>query len=156
VRVLHVRDAVGISGGGFNACVLTARGTVGCWGENSYGALGDGSTRGRGYPSAVIDLDDVAEVAMGGFGHTCARRRAGDVWCWGYLIGREGSSSDGQPRPARVAGIDDATEIASGHTHTCARRKNGSVVCWGDNSEGQLGDGTRVPSTVPRQVLGPE
>lgn len=156
VRVLHVGDAVGISAGGFSACVLTARGTVGCWGNNSYGGLGDGTTRQRGYASAVVGLDDVAQIAMGGFAHTCALRRGGDVWCWGYRIGASTGQEEGQKTAVRVAGLEDATEIASGHTHTCARRKNGSVLCWGDNSEGQLGDGTRRVSATPREVLGPE
>ena len=159
VRVLHLADAVGISAGGFAACALTARGTVGCWGENSYGRLGDGTSTSRGDPSNVAGLSDVAEVASGGFGHACARRRDGAVFCWGFRIGapeRSALAPKGQLSPARVPSLDDATEIAAGHTHTCARRKNGSIVCWGDNSEGQLGDGTTAPSEIPHEVLGPE
>jgi alpha-tubulin suppressor-like RCC1 family protein len=156
VKVLYVGDAIGLCAGGFRVCALTARATVGCWGENSYGALGDGTTRSRAYPSDVVGLADITQIATGGFGHTCALARRGDVWCWGYPIGETGAWRRDRPKPERVPGIDDATEIASGHTHTCARRRNGSVVCWGDNSEGQLGDGTRIPTTTPREVLGPE
>ena len=160
VRVLDVADAVGVSAGGFDACVLTARGTAGCWGENSYGALGDGTTQTRGSPSNVTGLADAAQVSSGGFGHACALRRDGTVWCWGYRVGavrgKSWTRSEARTAPVRVAGIDDATEIATGHTHVCARRKNGSIVCWGDNSEGQVGDGTTANTESPREVLGPE
>jgi alpha-tubulin suppressor-like RCC1 family protein len=156
VRVLYVGDAVGISAGGFGACVLTARGTVGCWGENSYGALGDGTTVTRAYPSDVVGLENVVQVAKGGFGHACALRSDGTIWAWGYRIGRAKGDGPAQPTPVQVPGIDDATEIASGHTHSCARRKNGSIWCWGDNEEGQVGDGTLISTQVPREALGPE
>lgn len=154
VRVLYVDDAAGIAAGGFRACVLSGRGTVGCWGDNGYGALGDGTTRSHAYPSDVVGLTDVAEIGVGGFGHACARRRDGTVWCWGHGIGESGARS--RKRPVQVTGLGEVVEIAAGHTHTCARRSDRSIACWGENSEHQLGDGTSTPTTTPRQVLGPE
>ncbi|MEZ4681268.1 MAG: hypothetical protein R2932_44345 [Caldilineaceae bacterium] len=38
--------------------------------------------------------------------------------------------------------------------HNCARLVNGTVQCWGDNSQGQLGNGTRSASMVPVTVGG--
>jgi alpha-tubulin suppressor-like RCC1 family protein len=153
VRVLHVNDAVDVSAGGFGACVVTARGTVGCWGENSYGALGDGTTRQRSYASEVVGLTDVVQVARGGFGHVCARRRDGSVWCWGYAIGERRKT---WVRPTQVHGIDAAVDLASGHTHACARTKSGSILCWGNNDSGQLGNGGREDTKDPVEIMGPE
>ena len=39
-----------------------------------------------------------------------------------------------------------------GVTHTCVALVSGTTLCWGDNADGQLGDGTRVPRTVPTAV----
>lgn len=155
VRVLHVDDAVGIGAGAFFGCVLTSRGTVGCWGNNRFGALGDGTTRSRSYASEVRGLADVAQIAVGSLGHACARERDGSVWCWGYDIGR---AIEGGERltPQRVEGLTDAVDLAAGHAHVCARRKNGAVVCWGHNDQSQLARAPRVTSAHPVEVLGPE
>jgi alpha-tubulin suppressor-like RCC1 family protein len=45
-----------ISVGGFFACSLLSTGTVKCWGDNSFGKLGDGSTTDRYAPVDVLGL----------------------------------------------------------------------------------------------------
>ena len=44
--------------------------------------------------------------------------------------------------------------ISAGEKHTCAVNSAGAVLCWGDNSNGQLGDGTRTDRDTPTQVTG--
>lgn len=155
VRVAHVFDAVGIAVGATHACVLTARGTVGCWGDNSYGALGDGTTRSRSYASEVVGLDDVVQIAAGSKSHTCARKRDGTVWCWGFPIGRVGEGE--RPVPERISRLEDIEDIALGRLHACARRKKGTILCWGHNGRKQLGMGTKLSAVVdPVPVMGEE
>lgn len=43
-------------------------------------------------------------------------------------------------------------DVATGDRHSCAVTGTGDLFCWGDNAEGQLGDGTTSPSTVPVAV----
>ncbi|MCZ7682509.1 MAG: hypothetical protein M5U28_28425 [Sandaracinaceae bacterium] len=50
--------------------------------------------------------------------------------------------------------FDPAVEVAAAWYHTCARRRSGRVFCWGDNTNGQLGDGGVLSSTVPVEVVG--
>lgn len=59
------------------------------------------------------------------------------------------ASAERGPAPARPASPDSVFRLAAGGWHTCALLKDGCVKCWGDNSDGQLGDGTRYQrSTV--------
>jgi len=54
-----------------------------CWGNNSYGQLGNGENTKRNVPVDVIGLDDKVTMMTGGFDHTCALLSTGRVKCWG-------------------------------------------------------------------------
>jgi hypothetical protein len=46
-----------------------------------------------------------------------------------------------------TADLDDLGQLALGPDFTCAtRRSDGAVRCWGRDAEGQLGDGSILPS----------
>jgi alpha-tubulin suppressor-like RCC1 family protein len=42
--------------------------------------------------------------------------------------------------------------VVAGATHSCGLKPDGRVFCWGGNSEGQLGDGTRITRFAPVEV----
>ncbi len=93
-------------------------------------------------PPAAAPVNPVVEVASQSF-HTCARRQVGDVLCWGkntYGQLGDGRREDSE-RLVKVAGLEDAAELAVGRDFSCARRRAGTVICWGNNEDGQLGDG---------------
>jgi hypothetical protein len=96
----------------------------------------------------------VVELAAGWF-HTCARRSAGTVICWG--ANGNGQVGDGTLEvlrrvPTLVEGLDATVEITAGQSHTCARDSTRGVVCWGRADSGQLGDGTRGDELGSRRV----
>jgi alpha-tubulin suppressor-like RCC1 family protein len=70
----------------------------------------------------------------------------------------DGATSDVPVVPTRCEPCVGAgcaiVEVSVGSRYTCARRAAGSVTCWGDNALGQLGNGTRTPSSTPTEVLG--
>lgn len=76
------------------------------------------------------------------FQHSCARRKTGDVLCWGKntygQLGNGGRSDS--PRLSKVRGLKGATQVEVGRDFSCALR-GGGVVCWGNNEDGQLGNG---------------
>jgi alpha-tubulin suppressor-like RCC1 family protein len=134
-----------------------------CWGYNSFGQLGDGSTTNSLTPANVKSTDgsgflsNVEAIAAGNV-HTCAKV-AGGMKCWGYNSnGQLGDGTSGTDRltPVDVSGLSSGVQsITAGSIHTCAKIAGGGMKCWGYNSFGQLGDGTSgTDRLTPVYVLG--
>jgi cysteine-rich repeat protein len=144
---------VDVAAGEAHTCAVKADGTAWCWGDNSAGQLGDGTTEDRATPVPVVGLTDVRQVAVGG-SHGCAVSDTGAVWCWGR--NGDGQLGDGtiidaaEPQP--VKNLFDAVRLAAGSAHTCAITTGAGVWCWGRNDDGQLGDGTPVSRQEPTAV----
>ncbi|MCB1608189.1 MAG: hypothetical protein KDI71_14565 [Xanthomonadales bacterium] len=64
------------------------------------------------------------------------------------------SAQDPESATAEKAFVPGATLVAAGSEHTCAVVVGGAVQCWGIGSYGQLGDGNRVSSSSPVDVVG--
>jgi alpha-tubulin suppressor-like RCC1 family protein len=143
----------GTSGG--YTCGVTTAGAAYCWGANSSGQLGDGTTTGRTSPAAVVGGLVFASVSAGG-DHTCGLTTAGAAYCWG--ANSSGQIGDGttttRTSPAAVLGKLSFISVSAGLAHSCGVTTAGAVYCWGDNSSGQLGDGSTASRTTPVAVLG--
>ncbi|MDP7003380.1 MAG: hypothetical protein QF911_07450, partial [Candidatus Thalassarchaeaceae archaeon] len=79
------RTAVAISAGDAHTCALLDDGSVSCWGRNSWGQLGDGTTGDRDTPTPTSSLgaNRTAVAISAGASHTCAILDDGSVSCWG-------------------------------------------------------------------------
>ncbi len=159
LRPTLVRDLQGpaaqVVGGQFHACARLRSGDVSCWGQNTFGTLGDGRFVDRATPGLVPLPANAVDLASTD-NHVCAALADGSVWCWGY--NDQGQLGDGTrttaARPVQVRGLTDARLVATGSGHTCARLSDGSVRCWGANEHGQLGDGTTTRRASPVSVSG--
>lgn len=148
-----------VSAGYVHTCAMTSSGGVKCWGDNALGQLGDGtSVSSNLVPVNVSALTNGITFISAGDNHTCALTAAGAVKCWGSNISGQlgiGTTSAGSNVPVDVPGLAaDVMAIAAGGNHACALTIGGALKCWGDNSGGQIGDGTTVPSRVSPTDVG--
>jgi len=96
------KNVKAISAGYLNTCALTTKGKVWCWGDNSQGQLGDGTTTASHRPVAVKGLGSGVRTVSTGYGFACAITKAKAVKCWGdNAYGQLGDTTT-TDRPAPV------------------------------------------------------
>ena len=161
------RTAVTVAAGEQHTCAILDNGDLKCWGDDSWGQLGDGasSSSGLNAPSTTaIDLGSgrTAVAVSAAREYTCAILDNGDVKCWGRdsqgQLGDGGTThaySTHTTAPSSTA-IDlgsgrTAVAVSSGFHHTCVILDNGEVKCWGDGGFGQLGD-VALTNTTPTHL----
>ncbi len=141
------RTATAAVAGGYPTCAILDNATLKCWGGSNIGGpdIGDvpGET-GDGLSPINLGPGRTAIGVAAGYGHTCALRDNGTVYCWGDNL--SGDVGIGSPGYGASGDVDlgtgrTATALAAGYRHTCALLDNGSVKCWGLNASGQLGVG---------------
>jgi len=144
-----------ISAGIYSTCALLANGSVGCWGYNGYGELGNGSQVDSSTPVQVSGITNAITVATGG-NSACAVLADYSVRCWGYNgYGDLGNGSQvDSSTPVQVSGITNAIAAVTGGDDSCAVLADGSVRCWGYNGYGELGNGSLANSSTPIPVSG--
>jgi alpha-tubulin suppressor-like RCC1 family protein len=148
-------------------------GTAYCWGDNSSGELGNGTTTNSSIPVPVlITFQEKYLAVSAGAHHTCGlvgslKINLGIINCWGdNTYGQLGNGTmTSSTTPVPVANVNGIMwdYVSAGSTHTCALYEpnnddtsSTAVYCWGDNSAGQFGDNTTISSVVPVQVfIGP-
>ena len=144
-----------MSAGGDHLCAILDDSSLQCWGDNSFGQLGDGTTTDRLTMTEVgLDAARTAVSISSGKDHTCSILDNGDLQCWGR--NNHGQLGDGtavhssSPVDVGLSGVP--VQLSSGDWHSCAILDDASLQCWGRNDQGQLGDGTNADSSTPVSV----
>lgn len=134
-------------------CILYEDGSMGCWGKNDFGQLGNGKTQDSNNVVVVEGLENIVALDAG-YSHACAVDDEGRVSCWGKNENGElGDNTIFQStKPLLVPDVENVTALTSGSNHTCALLDNGKVKCWGANDVGQLGIGSNEPMGAPLQL----
>jgi alpha-tubulin suppressor-like RCC1 family protein len=147
------------------ACGLNAQGRAYCWGDDSYGEIGNGVALvgSSALPARVtgpLSAQATFSTISAGRTHVCALDPVGRAYCWGadsaYQLGNGDTLRVNSSTPIPVQGTTVYSAIAAGRAHSCAiRASDGVAVCWGANGVGQLGRGTFGDSSdVPMPVVG--
>jgi alpha-tubulin suppressor-like RCC1 family protein len=156
------------AGGVFSCGIAAVSGKAYCWGSNTGGELGDGSTVTNSTTPRLVGGGLTWRRISAGGSHTCAITLAGDTYCWGNGCAGElgtGSGMCGQRLPIAVQWAGSAlVHLVTGDSRSCAAHNDAyddgaaytALVCWGSNGSGQLGDGTNMGKTTPTTVLAPE
>jgi len=153
------------AGQGFN-CALLVTGKIACWGDNTYGNLGQGP--GAASPGTA-DLATGYTAVQVSVGQTssCAVLAGGAVKCWGdnrYAQLGVGDKVNRGDQPNQMGDNLPFITLGSGHTaravavgdaHVCALLDDFQVACWGDNFHGQLGLEDNVTRGDGLNPLGP-
>lgn len=132
-----------VAAGYAHACYLDPTGQAFCWGANSRGQLGNGSTNSATTPVRVAGGLSFRALAAGG-DVTCGIALDGSLHCWGdNAVGQLGNGGTAQSAtPTPVSGGRSYRALSVGSQHGCALATDGAVYCWGQNRYGQLGAST--------------
>jgi len=131
------------------ACAVKKGGSLWCWGNNSAGQLGNGTTTGSSVPVAVLGISNIATVSAG-YGVTCTVIRDGSLWCWGddsnYQLGNKTTVISSAP--IFMPGMTNVANVSVGDMQTCAVKQDESLWCMGRDSGSDEGPIDSVPAAV--------
>jgi alpha-tubulin suppressor-like RCC1 family protein len=145
-----------VSADSLHTCGLTISGAAYCWGDNTFGELGD-TAAGVGSTTPVLVTGGRRFGAISaGYLDACGLTATGAGYCWGsdYF----GQLGDGDTTyhftPVPVAGGHVFAALSAGFLHGCGVATGGAAYCWRNNYSGQLGTGDTLHSATPVAVTG--
>jgi Cys-rich repeat protein len=138
---------------GFDHGCGLAGGLAYCFGLNTYGQLGTGSTMGIDFAQPVVGGLRWSQISAG-HAFTCGVTDTKQLYCWGYSAMVGALVAGNALEPVRV---DDQlwSAVAAGDHHACAIRDDATLWCWGFDELGELGIGIGG-SDRPQRVAPPE
>jgi hypothetical protein len=141
-----------IAAGANHYVALSVTGRVYCWGENSFGQLGDGTTNDNNEPKSLSGVYEVVSIGSGS-NHAFAITKTGEIYGWGN--NKEGQVGVGHlndiiRRPEKLSIPDKIKAAAGGDRHSVALTTDGRLYSWGNAEYGQLANGTVEPNSSPK------
>ena len=128
-------------------CAINLDGQTSCYGNDSYGNLGDGGSAKYVLANAsrmglVLQSEPYVSISVNS-DSACAVGQSGQVYCWGAndfgQLGDGSTKSSSTPVPIKSDRRFSSVSI-EGHG-ACGLTVNGKVLCWGRNTMGLIGDG---------------
>lgn len=158
-------DVVELTAAQFMICSRSAQGRVHCWGNVSWsGTIAEGNLQESMWTPATEVVGADATIIAHMDSTICIVDSDGKVDCLGYRPGTNWLLGGGfaTPPPLSTAGLGEQWELPlsskrivsldGGSAHICGVDEAGDVWCVGQNTDGQLGDGTRTERDEPVRV----
>uniref|UniRef100_A0A0P5J2E5 E3 ubiquitin-protein ligase HERC3 n=1 Tax=Daphnia magna TaxID=35525 RepID=A0A0P5J2E5_9CRUS len=159
VKSLATKQVVQIACGRSHSMALTNVGEIYCWGSNSHGQLGLGSSGTPELKPCLVKFlhgIPISHIACGA-DFSFAVSPSGAVFGWGKnSFGQLGlGDSVDRPQPTQLKSLrfQRVTYIRCGMDHTAALTRDGGVFTFGAGMYGQLGHCTSANEMLPRKVL---
>lgn len=137
-----------------HACAITMSGILKCWGDNSFGQLGDG-TKVNSYAPVVINSGVNYKNISAGYMYTCGVTSDDKLQCWGYnMYGEIGASSGGFfLAPTDIDASIKYAQVGTSSTHlTCGITDTGILKCWGSASDFGIGLPNKISAATPQVI----
>lgn len=146
VSVAGGRPIKSMAAGDKHVCLLFGdTQSVGCFGDNLEGQLGNGTTTNSASVVNVQIGSPVKSIASGDYA-TCAITTNNDLYCWGKRL-----NTSPQKFASQVMSVSSGEE--SNEIHFCYISTSNGVYCFGSNNKLQLGDPTNLNfRTTPYHV----
>ncbi len=138
-----------------HSVILKSDGTVWTYGDNTYGALGNGTTVSQDDITQVNFENDVkiTQIAVGE-SHTLALDETGAVWAFGrnnyYQLGTDRVLLSSTPIKVKID--KRVVKISAGYNQSFAITEDNRLYVWGLNSNGELGVGTYETQVLPKLI----
>ena len=155
-------SAAEVSAGGEATCAIMTDGNAYCWGDNTYGELGNGTTTSSAVPVLVSGGHTWASLsilsdATDNYATACGVTTSGAGYCWG-------SNNNGQVGDGTTALRDSPTLVSGGYTwssisvsydEACGVTTSHVGYCWGGAGPGDLGNQSYGPDvSAPSAIYG--
>ena len=144
--------------GGYSVSAITTNGDLYCWGDNSYGQIGNnGNTKKQTIPVQVLSNVKSVYYSYSDYCSVSAITTDGDLYCWGNNnYGQAGNgTTENQTVPVKVLSNVKSVSYSNSiyYTSVSAIMENGDLYCWGHNGYGEVGNGITADQTIPVKVL---
>lgn len=146
--------ASAIVAGGMFTCALDKVGRASCWGSNTYGQGGSGSTANSLPLTQVAGGQKFTQLVAGLF-HVCGITPAQDAYCWGWDRSGQLGTGDVSPDqcsgdacsrvPRLVTGGHKWSQLAATDRATCGVTTSNELYCWGLDVGGSDGMYCQLP-----------
>jgi alpha-tubulin suppressor-like RCC1 family protein len=167
-----------LAAGAYHTCALVGvgLGEMYCWGDDRFGAIGDGEAGAPFATPVRVTIDPVRAIGAGPH-HTCAisdadSESAGALFCWGRNESGELGDATGEraDTPRRVETEHAFVELIGSDLAELARDPSGALVatdgagvacaltaddlayCWGSNRYGHIAGTTDAIVTTPTLI----
>ena len=149
-----------VASGQKHSCALDENSRAYCWGANSRGQLGIGSSTSAALAMPVVGDRSFDKLSVG-WEHTCGiETTTRRLYCWGR--NDQGNLGDGTVTDRVVPSLismppgagDQVVDVAAGGGHTCAIASTGGTFCTGWGGYGILGNASEASSLSLTPIAG--